>query len=161
MFNSPDDILNRYISNNHYGYNYDKYTSKQLQQEISNKLTNLFRPKSRLDKVITAIIRELMDYKVVPYFVDVISRYTEAEFHDKLANGFDIVDDLRDNHPDIYGGFIKVTRKLRNRLNFDHRVLFDMIISIVESPPYNWKITNTEHVQLYNMVIKLNDEIYS
>lgn len=160
------DEINNFLDRYHYKYRLysspkTEYSSKETRDKISAKLTNLFQPKSRMDRMITCIIKEIMDYKVVPYFADVITRYTEQEFHQKLAEGFDIIDDMRMNHPQIYNGFIKVTRKLRNRLNFDHTVLFNMIIEIVEGQPYLWQITGEERVKLYRMVLKLNSEIYS
>ena len=102
-----------------------------------------------------------MDYKIVPYFTDVITRHTEGEFHYKIANGFDLVQDMYDNHPNIYHGFVGVARKLRKRLDFNESVLVDMIIDIVQGYPYFWQITSDEKIKLYNMVIRLKDEIYS
>lgn len=159
-FNYDDLFIDTIIADSN-NYKLKEYSSKQTRDRISAKLTDLFKPKSRMDRMITCVIKEIMDYKVVPYFADVITRYTEQEFHQKLAEGFDIIDDMRINHPQIYNGFIKVTRKLRNRLNFQKEVLFTMIIEIVESEPYNWHITDSERIKLYAMVVKLNNEIYS
>lgn len=101
-----------------------------------------------------------MDQQIVPYFTDVITRHSEQEFHEKIAEGFDLVDDMRINHPKIYHGFVNVAHKFRKRLVFNENVLLDMIIDIVESEPYNWNITIDERAKLYNMVLKLKMEIY-
>jgi hypothetical protein len=114
-----------------------------------------------MDKVVCAIIKEVMDHKIVPYFTDVITRHSEAEFHQKIANGFDLVEDMRINHPNIYNGFVGVARKLKKRLHFNENVLVEMIIDIVQEYPYYWKITESEKIKLYYMVLRLKDEIYS
>lgn len=102
-----------------------------------------------------------MDYKVVPYFTDVITRHSEAEFHQKIAEGFDLVVDMQVNHPNVYHGFVGVARKMRKRLQFNESVLVQMIVDIVESYPYYWRITPDEKMKLYNMVLRLKNEIYS
>ena len=101
-----------------------------------------------------------MDYKVVPYFTDVITRHNEEEFHQKIKDGFDLVEDMRTNHYEIYHGFVNIARKFKKRLVFNENVLLDMIIDIVESYPYYWNITPDERAKLYNMVLKLKMEIY-
>ena len=100
----------------HFDYwNYPKknYFDPNVQERISNKLANLFTATSRLDKFIYSIIREVMDRRVVPYFTDVITRHSEPEFHEKIAEGFDLVEDMRINHPDIFNGFVNVAKKFR------------------------------------------------
>jgi hypothetical protein len=101
-----------------------------------------------------------MERRIVPYFTDVITRHTEEEFHKKIAEGFDLIDDMRNNHPDIYEGFVRVAKKFKKRLVFNENVLLDMIIDIVESYPYYWNITIEERAKLYNMVLRLKMEIY-
>ena len=148
----------------HFDYwNYPKknYFDPNVQERISNKLANLFTATSRLDKFIYSIIREVMDRRVVPYFTDVITRHSEPEFHEKIAEGFDLVEDMRINHPDIFNGFVNVAKKFRKRLVFNENVLLEMIIDIVESYPYYWNITIDERAKLYDMVLKLKMEIYS
>ena len=102
-----------------------------------------------------------MERRIVPYFTDVITSHSEAEFHQKIADGFDLVGDMYTNHPDIYNGFVNVARKFRKRLVFNEGVLVAMVIDIVESQPYNWNITIDERAKLYNMVLRLKMEIYS
>lgn len=114
-----------------------------------------------MDKVVCAIIKEVMDYKVVPYFTDVITRHSEEEFHQKIYEGFDLVLDMQINHPNVYNGFVGVARKLRKRLHFNENVLVEMIVDIVESYPYFWRIRPDEKTKLHNMVIRLKNEIYS
>jgi hypothetical protein len=108
-----------------------------------------------------SIIKEIMERKIVPYFTDVITRHSQEEFHQKIAEGFDLVEDMRLNHPDVYHGFVNVARKFRKRLVFNENVLLEMIIDIVESYPYYWHITADERAKLYNMVLRLKMEIYS
>lgn len=148
------------INFDYWNYSKKNYSDPDIQQRISDKLSNLFTATSRLDKFIYSIIREVMDKQIVPYFTDVITRHSEPEFHEKIADGFDLVDDMRINHPNIYHGFVNVAHKFRKRLVFNEAVLLEMIIDIVQSHPYNWNITPDERVKLYNMVLKLKMEIY-
>ena len=141
-------------------YRRRQYSDPNLQIRISEKLANLFTATSRLDKFISSIIKEVMERRIVPYFTDVITRHTEEEFHTKIAEGFDLVEDMQVNHPEIYNGFVNVARKFRKRLVFNEGVLVAMIIDIVESHPYFWNITIEERAKLYNMVLKLKMEIY-
>lgn len=145
------------ISSNNYSY----YNSPEIQERISQKLANLFTPTSRIDKLLLSVIKEFMDKYVVPYFTDVITRYTQDEFHQRIAEGFDIVEDMRNNHPHLFWGFIKVTRKFRNRLVFNENVLFDTIMDIVEGYPYYWAIRSDERAKIFDMVHRLKMEIYS
>ena len=141
---------------------YDNYyKNSDIQKKISEKLTNLFTPTSRLDSIVYSIIREFMDKYVVPYFLDVITRHSEDEFHQKIADGFDIIDDMRMNHPHLYNGFIRVTRKFRKRLVFNENVLLEMIVDIVQEFPFYWNIKPEEKAKLYDMVLKMKMEIYS
>lgn len=137
------------------------FNDPTIQDRISERLANLFTPVSRVDKLIYAIIKEFMDKYVVPYFTDVITRHSEPEFHTKLAEGFDLVEDMRINHPNLFNAFIRVTRKFNKRLIFNEGVLVDMIIDIVQSFPYFWKITPDERAKLFHMVQKLKMEIYT
>ena len=140
-----------------------EYYDPTLQQRIAEKLTNLFTPVSgsRIDRLLFSILKEFMDKYVVPYFTDVITRHTEAEFHQKLNEGFDLVEDMRVNHPRLFWGFMKVTKKFRTRLEFNEGVMVDMIIDIVQSPPYYWNIFMDERMKLFDMVSRLKMEIYS
>jgi hypothetical protein len=137
------------------------YQDPVIQAKISYRLSNLFEPTSRMDKVVCAVIKEVMDRKIVPYFTDVITRHSEREFHYKIANGFDLVDDMRINHPNIYHGFVGVARKLNKRLRFNEGVLLEMIVNIVQEYPYKWTITESERTKLFEMILRLKDEIYS
>lgn len=139
-------------------YNY--YNSPEIKEKIAEKLTYLFTPSSRLDKLIHSIIQEFMQAYIVPYFLDVITRHSEDEFHQKIANGFDIIDDMRINHPHLYYGFIRVTRKFKKRLAFNEAVLLDMIVTIVEGYPFFWHIGIDERSKLYDMIMKMKMEIY-
>jgi hypothetical protein len=137
------------------------YFDPNLQQRISERLANLFTPINRIDRILNVIVKEVMEHKVVPYFSDVITRHSEKEFHEKIAQGFDLVEDMRNNHPDIFWAFMKVARRFKNRLVFNEGVMSDMVIDIVQSPPYNWFITADEHAKLFGMVSRLKMEIYS
>jgi hypothetical protein len=141
--------------------NNNYYNHPDIQQRISERLANLFIPVNRIDRILNTVIKEFMDYYVVPYFTDVITRHTEEEFHRKLKEGFDLVEDMRINHPQLYNGFLRVTRKFRKRLIFQEMVLVDMIIDIVQSFPYYWHITVDEKAKLFDMVLRLKMEIYS
>lgn len=134
---------------------------QDLQSRISEKLTNLFTPVSRIDRLLYSIIREFMDMYVVPYFTDVITRHTEEEFHQKIEEGFDLVEDMRINHSRLFNGFMRVTKKFKNRLVFNENVMLDMIVDIVESEPYFWHITIDEKAKLFAMISRLKMEIYS
>jgi hypothetical protein len=137
------------------------YYDVTLQQRISERLANLFTPVNRIDRILYAVIKEFMDYYVVPYFTDVITRHTEEEFHTKIAEGFDLVEDMRINHPRLFNGFMRVTKKFKNRLVFNENIMLDMIVDIVESAPYNWQISPEERHKLFGMVSRLKMEIYS
>lgn len=132
-----------------------------VRQQIEYKLANLFNPKSRLDKFMARIIRDQIKSNVVPYFLEVITRHTEEEFHYKMANGFDIVQDMYMNHPKAYRAFISFAKKFGDRLNFNHNAIFITIIEIVKSHPYYWTITDEEGLKLYQMTLRLRDIIYS
>ena len=136
------------------------YSDPHVQKRISDKLANLFTPTSRLDKFMYSIIKEILDVSVVPYFTDVITRHNEPEFHQKLAEGFDLVEDMRINHPDVFNRFVNIAKKFKKRLIFNEGVMVDMIIDIVESYPYYWNITIDERAKLFDMVLKLKMEIY-
>ena len=69
-----------------------------------------------LDKFIYSIVREFMDMRIVPYFTDVITRHSHEEFHQKIAEGFDLVEDMRINHSELFNGFVNVARKFRKRV---------------------------------------------
>ena len=137
------------------------YYDQDLQQRISERLANLFTPINRIDKILNSIIKEVMEHKIVPYFSDVITRHSEQEFHTKIAEGFDLVEDMRFNHPQVFWAFMKVARKFKYRLIFNESVMSDMVIDIVESAPYNWQISIDERAKLFNMVCRLKMEIYS
>ncbi|HKG88801.1 MAG TPA: hypothetical protein VKA95_10775 [Nitrososphaeraceae archaeon] len=137
------------------------YFDPNLQQRISERLANLFTPVNRIDRILYTVIKEFMDYYVVPYFTDVITRHTEEEFHKKIAEGFDLVEDMRINHPHLFNGFMRVTKKFQKRLVFNENIMVDMIVDIVQSPPYNWRISTDEHAKLFGMVSRLKMEIYS
>lgn len=148
------------INFDYWNYHKKHYSDPYLQQRISTQLADLFTPTSRLDKFINSIIKEVMEMRIVPYFTDVITRHTETEFHQKIAEGFDLVEDMRINHPQIFDGFVRVARKFKKRLVFNENVLLNMIVDIVESEPYSWNISADERAKLYNMVLKLKMEIY-
>lgn len=141
--------------------NHSNYKDPFLQQRIAERLANLFTPVNRIDHVINSIVKQVMQHKIVPYFTDVITRHTEAEFHQKIDEGFDLVLDMKVNHPDVFWAFLRVARKFRNRLIFNEGVLLGMIVDIVQSKPYNWIITYDEQVKLFAMIHKLKEEIYS
>ena len=137
------------------------YKNPDIEERISERLAILFTPVNRIDRMFVIPVNAFMKHYVVPYFTDVITRHSQEEFHQKIADGFDLVEDMRINHPDLFNRFLQVTRKFRNRLVFNENILLEVIIDIVESFPYYWKITPDERSKLFNMVLGLKMEIYS
>jgi hypothetical protein len=137
------------------------YKDEYVKEKISEKLSHLFEPVNRIDKMLVIPVNAFMKHYVVPYFTDVITRHSQQEFHQKISDGFDLVEDMRINHPDLFQRFLRVTRKFRNRLVFNESIMLDVIVEIVESFPYFWKITPDERAKLFDMIHKLKMEIYT
>ncbi len=137
------------------------YKHPEIQTRIADKLSNLFTPVGRIDRMLVIPLNEFMKYYVVPYFTDVITRHTQEEFHQKIAEGFDLVEDMRINHPNLFNKFLNVTRKFKKRLIFNENIMLDIIIDIVQDFPYYWTITPDERAKLFDMIYRLKMEIYS
>ena len=100
----------------------------------------------------TTIIRNV-SLIVVPLMQNILTKYSESDFHRKMngiytdeyghrAYGFDFIGDWKKNHPFAFNIAMGFARSYKTRLRFDVTIATELIVDIMRS--WGWSIRSNE-----------------
>lgn len=118
-----------------------------------------YRMKSGFDAGIKRTITNLMLRMVAPNLARCFGRYTEQYFHQRLASGFDFIDDWKANHASDYNKFMWVARRLRHRYDFDENQIYLAVTGLLQKK--GWILYDAEKVVIWNDILNVKNDIYS
>lgn len=129
------------------------------QDDICNYLSSGFKAKHPLDTFVSRIVnRILMDY-LTPWLVECLEKYSNEDFHQKMAANFDFIADWKLNHPRRYSMFIKGGRRFRNRIDFDKAAILERVVKILMNN--GWTVYPEEVFKLGKTIRTVMQEIDS
>ena len=116
------------------------------------------------DKINSQNVASSISVVIAPFMVNVLSKYSEADFHMKMAQryideqgklcfGFDFIADWRDQHPYAFNIMTYFSRTLRNQLNFDVEIATDMVVDIIRA--WKWHISAQEQKSIHHLLYRI------
>jgi hypothetical protein len=135
-------------------------TNKTKTDEIiKEKLKKTVIPKTDFDRPIAAVVGKLFDSYIIPWIRTRFEKYTEEQFHERMVDGFDFLQDLKVNHPDKYKLCVLSIRPIRNRIIIQKNAIYGGILEIFAQ--YGWTVTDKEQDILMKDVTELVHELYT
>ena len=129
---------------------------------ISNYLAGGVDSKAHpLDRFTHKVVTNLLMRGAIPWLVSCLEKYTEEEFHMRMADPyFDFIDDWWSHHPKRYEAFIRGAKKMRHRFNFDVAAITDRVIFVLGQKA-GWTVYPQEVNKLRDTIQRVGEEIYS
>lgn len=131
-------------------YKYDemRITEELLAEEKGNRFDRMMKSS------VTAILLEIIS----PWIVECLKKYTEEDFHKRMAEGFDFYQDWQDNHRERYATIVRRARRISRFLDFD----VDRILGRVEYILYteSWILSIPEREKMKEALIRVRKDIY-
>ena len=128
---------------------------------LADQLKEAVKPRrNRFAEMLSSTISSVLEEVVAPWINECFSKYTEWEFHDKMANGtFDFIADWEANHPEKYSKFLRYSRPLAKRglLNLDHDLIFEQVMRIFLKR--GWHVNEYERAKLMETILRIIEEI--
>jgi len=125
--------------------------------QVKKKLRSSIKPfREEVGEFITEIIEEAM----FPYFKNYLLRkYSEADFHRKVDENFDLVKDLYENHYDDYMKYLKKAKRIRRFIKWDNERFCSYVIEALKNEGLTIREKDVEW--LMRNIEALRKEIYS
>ena len=130
-----------------------------LADEDSISLVGAVKSKSRFDSVVNEVVTELLAQLIEPWLESCLVKYTETDFHKRMLEGFDFIQDWKSNHHAKYAAILRALRSVRHRIILDESKIYDVIIAQLSKN--GWKITDWEKTRFMENIRTLIQEIYS
>ena len=128
------------------------------ERDIGDYLSAGFHQKHPLDKFVSNVVNKILTNYVVPWLCECLAKYSEAEFHQKMSQNFDFIQDWELNHPKRYNMFIHGGRKFKNRVNFDTDEILSRVVTILENN--GWVVYPQEINKLRYTIHQVRMQIY-
>ena len=121
-------------------------------------LSDAVKSKGKFDSAVSHVVTSLLMQLIIPWIEYCFDKYSEEEFHQRMSNGFDFIQDLKDNHPGRYYRILKAIRAVRERIELDEQKI--LIAVLKELNKRGWTITDWEKDRFRMDVSVLIAEIY-
>lgn len=112
-----------------------------------------------IDRFVRRFVKNMLTEFALPWLGDCLTKYSEAEFHQKMAEGFDFIGDWRLNHGRKFSAFMMGAKRMKNKFDFDVDEITNKIIVLLNQA--GWTVYQGEYVKLYNTISAVKDMIYS
>ena len=111
-----------------------------------------------LDRFVKRVVTNILIHYAVPWLTECLSKYSNADFHQKMMLGFDFISDWKMNHPERYEKFIKGAKKMKDSFNFDVDEITNRIVLLLGSK--GWIVYDWEAGRLRQTIYQVKLEIY-
>lgn len=138
----------------HFGYG----TLKE-ESNLYNEVSGAVKSRHGYDAVVSHIVTSLLMQLFIPWIDYCFNKYPEQEFHTRMLNGFNFVQDMKENHIDRYNYILRAVRRVRKRIQLDEEKLLVVVVS--ECNKRGWTITDWEKQRFREDIVTLIQEIYS
>lgn len=113
-----------------------------------------------LDLFVKRVVNSMLTEFCIPWLVNCLEKYTEADFHNKMLDpDFSFIDDWRANHTKKFKAFVLGARRLRYAYDFNSQAITMKVITILENN--GWSVNDTETIQLFYTMEALKQMIES
>ena len=128
---------------------------------IAKSLTETIKKDGHpLDLFVKRVVNSMLTEFCIPWLVSCLQKYSEDDFHKRMLDpDFDFVNDWKTNHAKKFKAFILGARRLRYAYDFNSQAITMKVIAILENN--DWKIDETETIQLFYTMESLKDLIES
>ena len=111
------------------------------------------------------MIKLALDQFMVPWFISVLNKYSEPQFHQKMSGryvnrlgqtvqGFDFVGDLFRNHARKINGFLTIARRSKGMFSIDVEYQINIITNVVRQK--GWTVYPHEIESIRDGLYKIN-----
>lgn len=111
-----------------------------------------------IDRFVRRFVKNMLTEFALPWLGDCLTKYSEAEFHQKMAEGFDFISDWQLNHKYKYSMFIKGARRMRNKFEFDVNDITSRVVQLLNQA--GWQVYDFEYNNLWVTINNVKASIY-
>lgn len=126
---------------------------------LAHDLAKAAKPKSRFDAAMNSLLTNLLLQLVIPWIKYCFEKYSEAEFHRQMDNGFDFIADWKTNHRERFPKFMRIARALRNRYTYDEIAIYAEVMK--EFSKRQFSLREWEKTKMMATILELKSLIYS
>lgn len=130
-------------------------------EHLASYLSSAVQPgQHALDKFTQKVVTNLLMYYCIPWLASCLTRYSEADFHAKMADPtWDFITDWQVNHGERFDKFIKGARRLRHRFVFDVDAITERVAGSIQMKA-GWRIFPFEYLILHDTISRVRNQIY-
>jgi len=118
-------------------------------KKTKEKLVDFVKP---FKEEVAELLTEIVEDEVFPYFKNYLLRkYEEEDFHRKVDEDFDLIQDLYDNHYAEYMKQLSRARKVRRFINWNNERLCTAVVDALQKEGFtirekdvDWLMRNIE-----------------
>lgn len=135
--------------------------SSSNDEKIAKTLTESIRKDGHpLDLFVKRVVNSMLTEFCIPWLVSCLQKYSEDDFHKRMLDpDFDFISDWKANHAKKFKAFVLGARRLRYAYDFNSQAITMKVIAILEDN--NWKVNETETIQLFYTMESLKQMIES
>jgi hypothetical protein len=134
------------------------YGALKEESKIVDDLSTAVKSRG-FDSVVSGVVAELLAQLIEPWIESCFEKYTEEDFHKRMAAGFDFIEDWKTNHPKKYATIIGALRRVRRRMILDENKILAVVVHAMRKK--GWTITGDEILRFIQNIHTLTQEIYS
>jgi hypothetical protein len=133
---------------------------KDIADELASGL-DTGKGENRYTAGVSSIVSKTLLAGLIPWLSRVFTKYPPEIFHQKMAEGFDFVVDVKVNHPNEFNRYIPGARQLARRgiLRLSIDQLYQMIYNMMEKRGYH--MNQYEQKKIYENIVTFMQMIYS
>ena len=114
-----------------------KYGSMRDEDKlIKEELFSAVESSSRYDAAVNAFYLQVVN-NMVSWLEKCFTKYPPHEFHYRMSNGFDFVQDMKMNHPQQLRVIVGMAKRFSKRIKTDKDRVYTVIIKMLERKGYN------------------------
>jgi hypothetical protein len=156
-----------------------KFGSMKSEDDLARDLTNTVRTRdstSTYDSVIRSVVTGIVMKFVISWYKQVISKYTEQEYHQMIRNPncvytdwqtgekyiaeYDFLLDWQEHHRQTFNKFINALRRVRSKIDFSEDELVLRTRIMLESDA-GWTVFPDEEAKFRAAIVNVKRIIYA
>lgn len=91
---------------------------------------------------------------ITPFMHNILTRYTEQDFHRAMNRNFDFLSDWANHHRFAWNIAISIAHSYKRKLRFDVNIATQLVIDIIHS--WGWSVTQQEAWSIRNLLFRVS-----
>lgn len=110
------------------------------------------------DATMKGAVTNLLLQGAIPWLASCFEKYSEEQFHQKMAEGFNFIEDWQQNHKARYTAFIFGAKAIKNRFYWNSGAIVEGVVEMLQRK--GWSVYRNEQAELMRTVETVRTEIY-